>query len=52
MWLVGFWYVFGKNYGWGLCVVKNMYKIFGNTCVWNCGCGCFSKCFLLGNVSK
>ena len=27
MWLVGFRYLFGKNYGWGLCAAKNMYKI-------------------------
>jgi hypothetical protein len=20
--------------------------------VWKCGCGCFSKCFLLENISK
>jgi hypothetical protein len=51
MWLVGFRYVFGKNYGWGLCVAKNIYKMFGS-CVWKCGCDCFSKCFLLGNASK
>jgi len=30
VWLVGFRYVFGKNYGWGLCVAKNMYKMFGS----------------------
>jgi hypothetical protein len=24
MWLVGFRYVFGKNYGWDLCAVKNI----------------------------
>ena len=29
VWLVGFIYVFGKNYGWGLCVAINMYKKFG-----------------------
>jgi TRAP-type C4-dicarboxylate transport system permease small subunit len=28
--LVGFRYVFGKNYGWSLCAAKNMYKIFGS----------------------
>jgi hypothetical protein len=44
MWLVGFRYVFGKNYGWGLCAAKNMYKIFDNYC-WKCSCGCFLKCF-------
>ena len=26
-------YVFGKNYGWGLCAIKNMYKIFGSCVV-------------------
>jgi hypothetical protein len=30
VWLVGFRYVFGKNYGWGLYAAKNMYKMFGN----------------------
>ena len=30
MWLVGFRYVFGKNYGWGLCAAKNMNKMFGS----------------------
>jgi len=42
--------VFGKNYGRALCVA-NMYTISGN-CVRKYGCGCFSKCFLLGNASK
>ena len=23
--------MFGKNYDWGLCVAKNMYKMFGET---------------------
>jgi len=22
--------MFGKNYGWGLCAAKNMYKMFGS----------------------
>jgi len=26
-------YVFSKNYGWNLCVAKNMYKIFGESIV-------------------
>ena len=30
MWLVEFRYVFDKNYGWGLCIAKNMYKMFGS----------------------
>jgi len=30
MWLVGFRYIFGKNYDWGFYTVKNMYKIFGS----------------------
>ena len=46
MWLDKFRYVFGKNYGWGLCTIKNMYKIFGSCVV------AFSKCILLGNASK
>ena len=25
--------VFGKNYGWNLCVAKNMYKMFGESVV-------------------
>jgi hypothetical protein len=33
MWLVGFRYVFDKNYGWSLCVAKNMYKIFDGSVV-------------------
>ena len=33
MWLVGFKYVFGKNYGWDLFVAKNMYKMFGRCVV-------------------
>ena len=32
MWLVRFRYVFGKNYSWGLCATKNMYKMF-SSCV-------------------
>jgi hypothetical protein len=47
--LVWFGYVFSKNCDWNLCVAKNMYKIF-TSCVWKCGC--FSKCFLLGNATK
>jgi hypothetical protein len=31
--LAGFRYVFGKNYGWSLCVAKNMHKIFGGCVV-------------------
>jgi len=31
IWLVGFRYMFGKNYDWDLCVAKNMYKMFGET---------------------
>jgi len=31
--IVVFRYVFGKNYSWSLCVVKNMYKIFGESVV-------------------
>jgi hypothetical protein len=27
VWLVGFTYVFVKNYDWGLCATKNMYKM-------------------------
>jgi hypothetical protein len=27
VWLVGFRYVFGKNYGWSLCITKNIYKM-------------------------
>jgi hypothetical protein len=30
VWLVGFKYVFGKNYSWGLYATKNMYKMFGS----------------------
>jgi hypothetical protein len=26
-------YVFSKNYGWSLCVAKNMYTIFGESIV-------------------
>ena len=33
VWLVGYRYVFGKNYGWSLCVAKNMYKMFGGSVV-------------------
>ena len=33
MWLGRFRYVFGKNYGWSLCTIKNMYKIFGSCVV-------------------
>jgi len=33
MWLVGFRYMFGKNYDWGLCAAKNMYKMFGGCVV-------------------
>jgi len=33
MWLVGFKYVFDKNYGWSLYVAKNMYKIFDGSVV-------------------
>jgi hypothetical protein len=43
--------MFGKNYGWSLCVEKNIYKIF-DSCVWKYGCGHFSKCFLLRNALK
>jgi len=25
--------VFGKNYGWGLCAAKNLYKMFGSCVV-------------------
>jgi hypothetical protein len=49
--LVGFKYEFGKKYGWSLCIAKNMYKIFG-CCIWECGYGYFSKCFLLINALK
>jgi len=31
--VVGFRYVFGKNYGWSLCVAKNMYKMFGGSMI-------------------
>ena len=34
-----------------MCSKKHVTKMFGNY-VWKCGCGCFSKCFLLGNASK
>jgi len=37
VYLVGFKYIFGKNYGWGLYVAKNIYKMFG--------CGYFPKIF-------
>ena len=33
LWLVEFKYVFSKNYGWSLCIAKNMYKIFGESIV-------------------
>jgi hypothetical protein len=33
VWLVGFKYVFDKNYDWSLCVAKNMYKIFDGSMV-------------------
>jgi len=33
LWLVEFKYVFSKNYGWSLCIAKNMYKIFGESVV-------------------
>jgi hypothetical protein len=33
MWLVGFRYMFGENYGWCLCATKNMYKMFGSCVV-------------------
>ena len=35
IWLVGFKYMFGKNYNGGLYTVKNIYKMFS--------CGCFLK---------
>jgi len=43
--------MFSKSYDWSLCVIKNMYKMFGY-CVSECGCSCFSKYFLLGNALK
>ena len=49
VWLVVFRYVFDKNYDWGLCAVKNMYKMFGR---YGCNCGCFLKCILLWNILK
>jgi hypothetical protein len=33
VWLVGFRYVFDKNYGSSLCIAKNMYKMFGESVV-------------------
>ena len=49
--VIGFKYIFGKNYGWSLYIIKNMYKIFSN-CVCKCSCGCFLKYNLHRNVSK
>ena len=31
LWLVGFRYLFNKNYGWSLCIAKNMYNILQNS---------------------
>jgi hypothetical protein len=50
MWFVGFRYVFGKNYGWSLCVANNMFKIFGQLC--NVAAVAFQSAFLLVNTSK
>ena len=52
VWLVVFRYVFDKNYGWGLCIIKNMYKIFGTVVFGNVVAVDFQNVLLLGNASK
>jgi hypothetical protein len=48
MWLVGFRYLFGKNYGWSLYVAKKIYKMFDEGVV----AVAFQSVFLLENASK
>ena len=39
--------MFGKNYGWGICVAKNMYKIFGTVMFENVVAVVFQSAFYL-----
>ena len=35
-----------------IVILKKCIKIYQHEPVWECGCGCFSKCFLCQNTSK